>query len=734
MSEDLAQPDMPIPVDPAPVDDAPPTPPVVQPKRDNRMFEDFFPPLDLTSQQEEDIVRWLLSDLKTGVKYVNAMRDNWAIYRAVYALEYVEKFYPSMGVGANFSSGIICEKVIEGMDRLRAGIFSPRPFFVVDDKISNIQDIEVTHRMEWFLHTVLEKDMGIAKVIGLNGLFEYLLDGSFILEVDQMYESIPQRVIKTYTKPESLDLDSEKILDRKDYDKAMEQLNAGFPARVLIEEDVVTKNGLQAFRVDKVDHIIPPNVYEDRDIKFRARRMYLTEADFRVLCSDGVRWYPKDKVDCVLNKRVENRGRHGKTKMSEQEQHEELEIQNLWDLCYDWRSDSEDLGATMGMLPYKNTFVVYRVLCKYGYKTRSDPRGLIAKYVLIDVEPESRTILRARTYPHFHENPNYFHFKMGVKPKSYWGFGYGPRLINEDFLESNGVDLVLDASAMACFRPLLMVHPDEGGIIPFTDGISPFKKGFVKNINDVKALEIPPPSTSLLNVLLPLVEKRTANRTSITSLVQGNVEESDPRSPATKTAMLLKQASVGIDSIIKDWDQSGWEPLASFVWKASYELAVYNEESEIKDKIVFGGVMRDLEAANKITLEELSKDVTWKSQASSEYINSEAREQKFLQTFQFFTPLLQALAQINPDLYKKYFFRWMRTAAQELDVRGFKYLIPTEAELVQIPSQAVPAISDAMQTQMKSGESPGQVQVESNPQGQQKVGSALEAALGAEPV
>jgi len=681
----------------------------------NIMFEDYFPPLDLTEEQEDSIANWLDRDLRACVKHVNSQRNMWATYRAVYMMEYTEKFYPSLGMGADFASGLLCEKVLEGLDRLSMGIFTPRPLFTADDRTSNVEGIDFTHRAEWFLHTIFDKDLDIANAIGTRGLFEFLLDGSMILEADQMYEQIPQRTIKTYDTVDQLMADEDKVLNKADYDIAMETLDSGELARVLIEEDTLTKNGLQVFIVDKVDHLIPPNVYNDKDVRFRGRRMYMTESDLNLMATDGVGWYDKEKVDKVLSARTLNRSIYKSAKNGDKDaiNAEEVSVSDGGPLAHDWRQEEERLSADSTIMPYKNTFAVYRVLAQYAYKTKKDSKGLIPKFCVFDYEPESKTILRARTYPHFHEMKNYFHFKMGYAPKSYYGFGFGARLINDDFLESNAVDLFLDGAAMSTFNPMLTIHPEQGGLgAPFRDGIGPGKIGYVRQISDVKNYEIPAPSDAILRHLLPLTKTRSENRTSVTSLVQGRTEESDPRSPAAKTSMLIKEANVGIDALIKDWNRTGWEPLAQFVWNTAPETLVYEGVDAFDGKIIFPGFAPELEKVNKVTIEELRTDIQWKSQAASDYLNTQLREDRFLRQFQFFTPVFDKLAAINPELYKKYFMRWIRQAAQEMNIRNFKYLMPTAEEMQEVSPEQVQQMMASMQEQLQPGQSPGTTNIQ----------------------
>lgn len=963
------------------------------------VFEDFFPPLNLTQEQEDFLAQWFTRDLKACVKNVNRMSDVWAKFRAVYMLEYTEKFYPDMGIGADYASGVLCEKVLEGMDRISRAVLTPRPLFVVDDRTSNVESIDFMHRAEWFQHTTFEVDLDIANILDPEGFFEFLLDGSFILEADQLYEKVPQRAIETYLTADQLIADQEKILDSSEFEVALDKVSNGQSARVLVEKDVLTKEGLQIFKVDKVDHLIPPNVFSDRDIRFRGRRMYLTKADLNLLASEGANWYEKEKVDKVLSTRearavnytASQRGGKGSGQAVAQE---EVYRGESGVLSFDWRREEESLRPDQTSLPYKDTFAVYRVLCKYGYKTKTDPDGLIPKYCLagdtlihtvkgnfpirdlvgqtpilfgydhkhkrikavraskvaktgckpvvevaykwwvptdgvrhgkirltsdhkvllrdrtyklagelkegdslmpfshtinrqgyrkiwlndplrtvvwehhlvyndlvgdlplgeyihhlnsntgdnspknligvtvkehakihgkmrgdrlrkywqsmskeemfrtlsnrnkevwkkgrrnylkeywegktpeersviasetnrkawasgkrkrkfcgnqyvkignhtvvsvellpaedvydievptthnfaaanimvhnciFDFEPESQTILRARTYPHFHERKNYFHFKLGHAPKSYYGFGYGARLISDDFLESNAVDLFLDSAAMATFKPFICLHPEvSDGIVPFRDGLAPNKMGFVRNMTDFRELNISAPSASLIEYLLPITKTRAENKTSITSLVQGRTETSDPRAPAQKAQMLLGEAQIGLEAQVKDWNKA-WNSLASFVWTSSYENLVYQGEDFYEDKIIFPGLDPELEKVNRITLEELGRKIQWKSQASALLLNSEVREMTFLRHFQFYSPLIQQLATINPELYKKYFLRWMRWAAQEMGVRGLRYLIPSIEELGDIPAENVSKMWEGSLTQLKTGQTP----------------------------
>lgn len=684
------------------------------------VFEDYFPPLDLSEDDEQAISAWFDRDLRSCIKNVNTMREKWATYRATFMLEYVEKFYPDMGLGAPYSSGLLCEKILEGMDRMKRSVWGAHPLFAPDLKTSGSDlDISFVHRAQWCLHTVLTEHLGIKKAVGNAGIFDFVCDGSLIMEVDNIYEKVPQRTLKTYDRVEDLSADQDKAIDDAHYEQALADLTVNGMAKMLIEEDTVTENGMQIFRVDKVDHLIPEGVLDDENVKFRARRMYLTKSDLALLCSDEVGWYDKIKVEKVIGTRTTARSLNTTAK-------EPTEIETLnralnnYELGYHWQ---EEESLTVGALnqPYEDTFAVYRVLCKFGYKTSKDPKGKIPKYVLIDYSPEGSAILRSVTYPHFKERPNYFHFRLGYAPKSYYGFGYGARCFPDDQMESNAVSLYLESSALASFNPFLCKHPEAGGRFPWPNGYGPGKVGYLNDpANDFKQVQIAAPSDGLLRHILPLTQTRSANRTSITPISQGQAESTDPRSPAQKTAMLLGQSNIGLDVMVDDWNESGWSDMARFIWNTMYELATCEIDSNPGvEKLCFGLVSRTTlpnDVDNMVTLQELKKDLKWESLASADYLNPEMRAQKFMQMFQFFVPLLQQLAQFNPEVYKVYFVRWMQRAAMEFDLPGMKFLIPSKKEIENIPPQNLQGMMEGIMTNIRSGQGPQAAKSEPPPQ------------------
>ena len=678
---------------------------------DKIMLEDYFPQIELSKDEEERLAAWFDRDLKKALKNVNEHKGAWAKYRAVYMLEYMEKFYPDMGIGANYASGLLCDKVLEGMDRMRKAVFRARPMFAPDTKRtgSNI-DLDVMMRAQWCLHSYMWDELKVRKTIGDPGMFDFVIDGSLIVEVDNVYSKVPYRTIKTYTNTDELLMDEEKMMSDSDFEAAMADIEMGKTARVLVEEDVITEEGLQIIHVDKVDHLVPPGVYDDEHLDFRGRRMYLTMQDIDLLADSN--WYNKEAVSKLKDFRAQVKG----LKIMSQGkggEHATTELNSLMDNASLWYNSEyiDDLTDTSTQ-PYAEPLAVYKITAKYGYTTKSDKQGLIPKYCVFDYCPEGRVILRAVTFPHFTEHKNWFHFKFGYQPKSYYGFGYGARLLHDDFLESNAVDLFLDSAALASFNPFLCRHPEAGGRVPFSSGYGPAKIGYVNDVSmDFKPIQIRPPSDALVRLVLPLVQDRASNRTNVTSLVQGNVESSDPRSPAQKTAMLLGQANLGLDMMVDDWNVSGWDDLAMYIWATMYENALFMQSQKPDLTELYGGLVLvggevDEYSENQITLDELKLKLKWTSLASSDHLNPEMKADKFAKMFSFFVPMLREMAQTKPDVYLKYFIRWMKRASQEMDVPGAEYLIPKLSDLEGTDTGGLQKGLESMIQSMMSGQPP----------------------------
>lgn len=686
---------------------------VLQPQRGGDFLpEDIFPPVDI-SKIERKLVEQFNRDLKLCVEEVNGHIPDWEEWRILYRMQESHQMYPDIST-ANFASGLLCEKMNEFMDRMKRSIYMSTPIYSVNMTASNIEDIDQVQRLEAFFHHIFHNVLKIRKSLGNEALFDFGLDGSLIVEPDVFFKIIPNRTIKTYTNESALEEDADKIMDPTMLDDLHARIAQGVPARAVVEEKYDENQGLQLGLVPKIDHLIPPGVYRDKDLRFRARRLYMTKSDLEVMASPAVNWYEKEDVEKVLGFReigirakLDNEEIHGYDRMRPEGSH------SSW-IGFNWDSVSTYVGRpdAFTSLPYKDLYPVYRIMFKYGYSTVEDPDGLIPKWVVCDYEFDSETILRARVYPHLHNLLPWIHFKLGFCPDSYYGYGMGALLSDEDVRQTNILNLFMDGAAMASFPPYVCKHPEEGGITPFSMGMAPGMTGWVRNIGDFQSLAIPTPPESLVSRLYPISDKNAESRSSITSYAMGQEASSDPRSPARKTELLLGQAQIGMDSMIGDFNL-GLDDLAILVQKALHEVALIRGTENLIDtplKNIVSGDPTEL-GTNQVILSELGLDIVWESGASSLAINPEYRKAAFLRQFSFFAPLLQNLAPqegMPPELaaeraqlYMKYFHRWMVQAARELELRNMEWLIPAAEEL---NLEGVQQALTGMQEMLKVGE------------------------------
>lgn len=666
------------------------------------VMDDIFPALNIADEDtRKELVHWFTNDLRRCIDFVEKHRGSWERWQRLYDLEDAIDLYSDIGGRASFPSGLITEKVIEAMDRLMRAVYTPDPLFVIDEMGSDIHDIGRIHRMEHWMDNRLRRGLQIEKALGKEAFVEFLLDGSLIVEVDNELRIEPRKTVRPFENLADFEAIAHLVTDQTLLDDYRSRLAEGLPIRAVVEEENAEKEGLSFFIVDKIDHLIPPDIYRDADIRFRARRLYYTESDLRIMASDAVNWYKKADVDKVLGFRQV--GLSAIQTGNEPPRYDEMRSDAGVSMGYDWDMASSQWGEKK-TLPYKDVYIVFRIFAKFGYPTQRDPKGLIPKWAVFDFEPDSQVILRARTYPHFDERLPWIHFRLGHSKKSYYGYGFGALLEKEDSRKTSILNLYLDSAANAAFPPYLTLSPEFGGTIPFRMGMGPGQMGFVQSIAHFKQLDLRGPPDALLGRLLPICSTMAENRTGITSYTMGQTESTDPRSPARKTELLLGQAEISFQSLVKDWN-IGWEALALHAWKSFYEIAIIRGPDALPNLI--DGEVGDIEGTAQISMADLLADVAWLSQASASVVNPQARKAEFLQKFSFYMPLILRLWRVSPEIGLEYFVRWMQHSTKELELRGAKYLIPTREELRGMPADATEAIMQEMQGWFKGGGAEG---------------------------
>lgn len=168
--------------------------------------------------------------------------------------------------------------------------------------------------------------------------------------------------------------------------------------------------------------------------------------------------------------------------------------------------------------------------------------------------------------------------------------------------------------------------------------------------------------------------------------------------------------------------------MARFVWRSMYENAVYaitnNYEGEFLGRDVVARTAEEVgNSENKVTVDELKLDLYWASMASTSMLNPDVRAERFMRLFGFFVPLLRELSKYKPTEYMKYFLRWMNRAAQEMDVPGIKYLIPTMADMSGIPAEGLQNAMEGIVRSVGSGQAPWMAtQGEGRPKGEIQAG------------
>lgn len=86
-----------------------------------------------------------------------------------------------------------------------------------------------------------------------------------------------------------------------------------------------------------------------------------------------------------------------------------------------------------------------------------------------------------------------------------------------------------------------------------------------------------------------------------------------------------------------------------------------------------------------------------------------------------FMPMLQTIAQFNPQAFRTYFMRWLNRAADEFDLQGMSYLVPTEQDIAQVDPMALMGALQGMQGNMRANMSQSGLMTSGGEGGQQPI-------------
>lgn len=118
-------------------------------------------------------------------------------------------------------------------------------------------------------------------------------------------------------------------------------------------------------------------------------------------------------------------------------------------------------------------------------------------------------------------------------------------------------------------------------------------------------------TSALINTLL-FLNKYDDDRTGISSLASGKETPQDPRAPAAKVALLLKQTGINIEDYISCWAPS-FNKVAEIVLRMTYQMSTASRKYKIRDKarIVTGG-----DPFDQITRDQMIAKTNIQSQAA----------------------------------------------------------------------------------------------------------------------
>jgi len=372
--------------------------------------------------------------------------------------------------------------------------------------------------------------------------------------------------------------------DKLEDEKVKEQFNllqSGETIRVIKSEAVEIYNGVKVYRVPIEDFYVRPSIRELRRHRVIAEKFTFSWQDIEARALSG--FWDRDKVEVLKEKYPDDY--------------------------------------------YKRSYDFFEAIVKCDVKEQ----GKFYKYVIV-YHPDSKVIVRAIYFPYDHNRVYYVPYYIKPRDDSFYGYSISDRLKDLNKMIDNLWNITFNTSSIA-HAPVIMTDNPSLDLTTRNWGpLSVLTKPKGSSI-DVLKLDMPQMDTmGLFEWSIKLSEMSTGISAT---LMSGGELSRDPRAPAAKTAMLLRESNIIIEDAITELQQ-GTQELALQVESlcAQYGLIEYQPESlKIKvnyipqggqipiDKAMDLNILMGFIEVAKVVYPEVFQDVEKRYQLVNLYVN-----------------------------------------------------------------------------------------------------------------
>jgi len=238
------------------------------------------------------------------------------------------------------------------------------------------------------------------------------------------------------------------------------------------------------------------------------------------------------------------------------------DIQYRIDIGYYDKDKIEKIKQEKGEKYFEGDYTFYECILYSDI----EKKGQFKRYVFT-IEDSTRTIVRAILYPYKHGKIYYVPYYAIPRDDSIYGYSIPEKIKDLNKIINNLWNSTFDIISMHVNPPkqvsdknidLNSINWGPGAIVPTLKGLDTFRL----LIPDLRG-------TDAMN-LIPLAERFTEFASGVSAGMSGQETLLDPRSPASKTAMLLRESNIRIEDIIKEL-QKGNSKLAEQIEKLYWQ-------------------------------------------------------------------------------------------------------------------------------------------------------------------
>lgn len=584
-----------------------------------------------TEEEERKLAEDICEEIRLILTDRKDLEDEWDAQEDAYEGNLADKNFPFEDC-SNSNVPIIAEKVDAVTARVEEGIWGVEPLWIVRPMGNTTK--EVCEKKERVLDYTSRREMDLETQMD-NVIHDAVCKGTGILELPWVHETERVTDVERYAGnkkglaeflenyPEAPENKEQSRL----WHKFRNQLEKKEDIEVIVDYDEDVWNGPKPQHVPLKD-FITENVKNLRKSHINGKRIWQSGDELLRKVKDN--YYEQARVNRVRY----NIGEKG-----------------------EWIEDEDFLTKS------HECFVVI-------YKYDVDGDGLEER-ILVDVAYEKKVILRAIKYPYWHKRPYFIPFYISSKADGFYRSGLAEMLEDIQVLANVLFNLVVDAGTVGVVPSFKALEGAKSYLAPqLNKGWYPGVTFWTRTPDDIEQLQINLPNLGIITNLAAMVDKYAELRSGVSHYMTGKEAPLDPRAPARKAMLLLREANMRVGKYINNLQHSMAE-LAYQIIELYYQFMPEGKEYQITGE-------EGEPAFPKISREELRQKTYYVPHGSVKVFFRALEKEINKEIFE--TLSVHPLIARNPEAQRYLLETYVKSAGADWDKQVHK-IIPTEEKL-----------------------------------------------------